>query len=94
MNWIQHPTVPNVSYASGLMGGYYVRLHRADGSHQTVETHNELERETLVAEWSRSPEHIPLGDLIAAVTAKLGIKKCLPCARRQQALNRWLKKRG
>jgi len=90
--WQKHPRVPNVQYASNLAGGYVVMLKREGQELKRAIVPNARALEMLVAEWSTSDKHVPLGDIIAKITNQLGIEKCEPCAKRQQVLNRLLRR--
>lgn len=82
---MRHPEVPWVHIYPYPGGGALVVDVRT-GARADVATDQQLHE--FAARAARAPSHYGAGDAVAAVTSRLGIQKCAPCARRQAALNR------
>ena len=83
----QHPRVPWVVYELQPDGSAVVADTRT-GRQARVFT--EVQLHEFAAEAARCPGCTGAGDAVAAVTRRMGFKKCAPCAQRQATLNRML----
>lgn len=81
----RHQQVPWV-VIQPLPGGCADVLNERTGARARVCTQIQLHEFAAAA--ASTPGRVGAGDAVAAVTSRLGIKKCAPCAQRQAALNR------
>ena len=82
---LYHPRLPWVQYAQHPHGGFVVRDTRT-GEARHVASHDEIVR--FAATHSARPGYYGAGDAVHAVTSRLGMSGCTPCAARQAQLNR------
>jgi len=74
-----------VTIQSDPSGGVLVTNTRTGAQ---VVAYSDLQIHEFAAAAARSPGGMGAGDAVAAVTSRLGIQKCAPCAKRQAAMNR------
>lgn len=73
-----------------LEGRRYDVTNTATGLRRVMSRH---ELADYIRAHARSPEHVPLGDYLHSGLQKVGFTGCLPCAERQAALNRLVRRR-
>lgn len=78
------PRIPWIQYAPHPSGGFVVRDSRTG---ETVHAMTTNDVHHFAAAHSAAPGHGGLGDAVRAVTSRMGIGSCTPCAKRQAALN-------
>jgi hypothetical protein len=88
--WAQHQLVPTISVRAALDKGLLDAYDHPTGV--LVEGIDDEQLALWAGDRSRSDKHIALGDWIHAITTKLHIPHCAPCAARRSKLNRLMKR--
>lgn len=83
----QHPHVPWVSIEP-LTDGTAIVTNTRNG--QRMRATSDVQIHEFAAAAARAPSHYGAGDAVAAMTHRMGFKKCAPCAQRQARLNAML----
>lgn len=78
------PRLPWIQYAPHAHGGFIVQDTRT-GEVTRVATPDDIHH--FAATHSAAPGYRGVGDAVRAVTSRMGIGSCTPCAKRQAALN-------
>jgi hypothetical protein len=85
----QHPQVPWVVMWPAPGGGYFVQDRRTG---ETAQVPDAFSANQFAAQRAAAPGHMGAGDMVHAVTKRLGIQQCSPCVERQAQLNRLMPK--